>query len=102
MTPEFRNIVQNMLTSYIRPRTRTDGGFAGDTPPPSVAVFTSRLRESAASFKFNSWDLDSVDAETLINLAITIYSSATNDWLSKPLAGDAPSEVIAWHKGAQG
>lgn len=98
MSPQFRSIVQNYLTSYIQPRTRTDGGFAGDTPPPSPEVFQTRLEEEEKAFGKNAWDLDHIENLSLINLAVATYSVSTWAWLTKPLAGDAPAEVQTWYQ----
>lgn len=100
--PQFRNIVQQYLTAYIAPRTRTDGGFAGNTPPPTPQDFRERLNQEAANFHFNSWDLDSLEAITLLDQASTIYMNAYGQWSMHPLAGDAPSAVVDWQKGVRG
>lgn len=101
MNPQFRDIVQNHLTTAIKPNTRTDGGYARDTPPPSLDVFMERINGDIASMRANKWELDFIEQINLLDMASRIYSFALADWIRIPLSGDAPAEVVAWQAAAR-
>jgi hypothetical protein len=112
--PQFKVYTQQHLDAIVGAQTQTgswvngiyyssgrDGGFIGNTPPPSPAEFHKSLEAEVAPFKPNSWSLDSGEAQELIQLADDIYISAYEVWLRIPLAGDAPPDVVAWWKAGQ-
>ena len=102
MNPQVRDIVQNYLTSYIRPHIGSGGRYAGDIPPITPEVFRSRIEGDIASFKPNSWELDSLEYATLVDQAMVLYMVAYGGWSTIPLATDATPEVVAWQKSVQG
>jgi hypothetical protein len=102
MNQEFRNFVQGQLTSCIAPFTRPDGpGLSGNTVPFTLAEFHNTLMDRLDVSALNGWDLDKVEAEDLIALADKIYRSYYAGWVSTPLYGDAPANVVAWQKAAK-
>jgi hypothetical protein len=107
MNTQFRNIVQQYLTSYIAPSTAPagsgrEGGYVGNDAPITPDVFLGRLREETNAFKANFWELDAVEMADLLAKADHIYrDQAYANWASIPLAGDAPPAVVAWQKEAR-
>jgi hypothetical protein len=101
VNPQVRDIVQNVLITSCAPHTRTDGGYFGQTPPDTTAQFNTRLEDNLASFKYNSWDLASLDKLIAIQDGNTAYKNTYGGWLAQPLSGDAPPEVVAWYNNAK-
>jgi len=105
MNPQFRDIAQQHLTSYIAPRTRTDGGYASGgsdaLPPMSPVEFAEILLDETKSFKPNKWDLESIEQANLIDLAVRVYTTVYSDWARLPVATDAPQAVVDWWKSQQ-
>ena len=98
---QFRAIVQQYLNDYIAPATSPagsgrEGGFVGNEPPVTPAVFHQRLSDEAKPYQPNGWSLDTAEAADLVALADKVYLSYYSDWAHIPLAGDAPPAVVAW------
>lgn len=106
MSPQFRDIIQNHLTSYIAPRTRTDGGYASGgsdaLPPMTPAEFAAILLDEAKAFKLNKWDIGAIEQADLIDIAVNrVYTASYSDWTRLPVATDAPQAVVDWWKSQQ-
>ncbi len=107
MDSHFRTSVQMLLRESIEPfltpagNNRPQGSLSGNVPPKTIEQFNQMLRDEAAPYRIDVWDLDQIELEDLIANANRLYGRVYGPWVTFDLAPDAPPAVVAWQKEAR-